>query len=188
MRVSKLICLGALALVACQKEKPARIHLLVGAPPHERTSFAPLSALAEYVEVPGVGNELRIQLASYQAACDRFIPPGPQDASVSLVVQLPGGLIPTAGTYTWSGLVDTDAGVNPLVEKARVIPTARLGRKSYLFQPGGAMALTRVELEPGGTITGTLALEFGGDSEHPATAVSGNFSARVCKLDQVKEP
>jgi hypothetical protein len=164
--------------LGCAERAPT-IDLVVGGGPEARVQFAPQSSLAEYVEGVARPSELRITLAGYEAACDRFVPPAEGQARVTIVVTTPPGSVPTAGSYTWSGSSQTSA-----ARSAFALPSARVGRKSYFFEPGGAVELTRVNLEADGLVQGTLAFEFAGDAQKPATSIRGRFSAKVCRLDR----
>lgn len=164
--------------LACRKSEPApSIVLAVGAQPSERIEFSPRSAFAEYIELPGVKNELRITLASYEASCDRFIAPGEGEASVTVVVVTPPGVVPNKGGFAHGGEPASDAGLTA----AYAAPSVRLGNKSHLLPPGGSIELERVDLALHGRVEGRLAFEFAGSAEHAATVARGAFSARVCR-------
>ncbi len=171
---------GALS-IACRADAPAPIQLGVGPSAAERLSFVPQRTFAEYLVIPGRHNELRITAAEYEASCERFVPPGEGQASVTVTVVTPSDTPPAAGTYAWGGL-GAEAASRP---HAR--PAARVGRTSYQFQPGGSMRLTEVDLD-GGRVAGVLAFEFPGDADHPASSVRGRFLAKICPGGRASPP
>jgi hypothetical protein len=163
-------------VLACRSEPANPLDLAVGSEPRDRTEFSPRSAFAEYVELPGVRNELRITLASYDASCERFIPPGPGQALITIVVVTPDRVVPTPGTYAWNGEAAPAAAVRP-----QAAPNVRLGPASYVLPPGGALELTHVELDLQKQVAGRLAFEFSGDATRAATHARGAFRARICR-------
>lgn len=176
------IALIALVAAACSTERAAPLDLVVGKNPDERLQFTPTESLAEFVEVPDGPSELRLRLAAYPIECGKYVPPTEQQASVSVVVTTPPGQEPTPGTYGWSS---PDAG---LTQQGRALPSARIGRRSYVFEPGGSVRLTRVDLSPDGLVQGLLDFEYPGDGQRPATRLQGRFSAKLCRLDRAEKP
>jgi hypothetical protein len=164
-----------LCCVGCRSEPTSPpIQLALGVDPEDRVEFSPRSAFAEYLELPDARNELRITLASYEASCERFVPPEPAEASLTVAVVTPSGKPPAPGGYGWNG------------EKAPgphgyAVPSARRGGSGHVLAPGGAIELERVELDIGGRIEGRLAFEFSGDAQREATHARGAFRARVCR-------
>jgi hypothetical protein len=153
------------------------VHVRLGPGADDGLELSPRSAFAEYLELPGQRNELRITLASYEASCERFIPPGPGQASVTVVIVTPPEQAASPGVYGWNG----ETAGSARLERAFAAPTVRVGAKSHVLAPGGAVELGRVELDLQGRVEGRLALEFSGDAERPATSVRGPFRARVCR-------
>jgi hypothetical protein len=157
-----------------------------GPPAHEitvvdgpsTTHFAVRSAFAEYVELSGERNELRLTLASYALSCERWVPPREGDAAVTVVIVTPSGVPPTVASYGWTG---TPPREEPL-SAAYALPKAQLGRRSRLFEPGGTIHLSRVQIDPRGAVNGTLAFEFPGEDDRPATRIDGGFHAKMCRL------
>jgi len=132
------------------------------------------------LEIPGAGNELRLLIANHEVSCDAFDPPGSEDVSVSIVITTPVGTEPTPGVYPWLGH-DAHGGEVRSPVKPYAFPTARIGGKSYVFQPGGGAVLKGLSLGKHGSVTGLLNFEFAGDAEQPATLLKGRFSARICR-------
>lgn len=159
----------------------------MGSSPTSQRSFVPITALAEYLELPESRNELRLTLADYELPCDRFVPPQGQQIHVSIVVVTPAGFRPAAGTYAWGGTQGQGGAANePQPPFAR--PKALLGGRGHVFQPGGAVRLTKVALGRHAAVQGVLAFEFAGDAEHEATSLTGSFRARVCKSNLPRTP
>jgi hypothetical protein len=177
--VSRLwLCLFAiLPLVAsCERQEPGQVRLEVGRDDDEHRTFAPVSAFAEYVELPGLRHELTITLASYRASCTEYVPPGDHDALVTVVVTTPTAEPPHPGTYAWGNGGD----------RARSLPTVRLGSRGYELSPGGSITLTDVELQAQGVIAGHLDFEFAGGAERPAQSLHGRFRVRLCRFSQAR--
>jgi hypothetical protein len=54
--------------------------------------------------------------------------------------------------------------------------------RSRLFEPGGTIRLTAIQIDPHGAVSGTLAFEFPGEGDRPATRIDGGFEAKMCRL------
>jgi len=178
---SLILLLVLLPLSACRSETASPIQLVVGNDPTERLTFAPESALAEYVEIPGSGNELRVSLAGYKAACEQFVPPNQGQALVTVVIVSPAGVLPGRGAYGWDGH-PAHGGTRTAPERAYALPSARIEHRNFVIQPGGAIQLTDVMLERAGNVAGLLAFEFSGDAEREASSITGRFEAKICRL------
>lgn len=174
----------AVCLASCQAEPPPPIQLAIGPSDSDRRSFVPQKAFAEFLQMPGGQSELRITLAEYEASCDRFVSPGEGQASVTVAVVTPGAAPPKTGTYAWAPAAapKPDGPAHPYAR-----PSARMGKVSYQFQPGGSIRLTEVDLESG-TVGGVLAFEFPGNSEHPASSIRGRFHAQMCPGEHAAAP
>jgi hypothetical protein len=150
----------------------------LGQTPGERAEFSPKAAFAEYVELPNLRNELRITLASYAAACERFVPPPAGETSVTITLLTPPGIKPGPATYPW-GEIPADAKTRtPTTPIAQ--PVARLGKTGFVFPPGGTLELSKAELAQDGEVRGLLAFEFPGTAGQPATSLKGSFAAKIC--------
>jgi hypothetical protein len=176
------VALAALSFGCKQPaESSAVVELKVGGAREQPTNFRARTSLAQYVEIPGQGNELRLTIASYDASCDVFTPPpSSDDVSVSIVITTPSGVAPASGTYPWLGH-EAHGGERTSPAKAYSFPTARIGNKSHVFQPGGGVLLKGLSLGKHGSVSGLLNFEFSGDAEKPATSLKGRFSARICR-------
>jgi hypothetical protein len=168
-RYELALCMALVA--ACSKKETPEIQVLVGTLPDEKQSFVPATALAEYVALPGRENQLRIMLASYPTACERFVAPGRGQVLVNVVVTTPPDQPPVARSYPWPGGT----------AKNTAMPSAHLDHRSYEFPPGGELQLRRVELDPHGSVEGVLDFSFPGDAEQSAKRLSGAFEARICR-------
>jgi hypothetical protein len=159
-------------LTGCSRAEKPSVQLVVGANPNETTSFSPEVSFAEYVAIRGSHTELRITVASYAASCERFVAPGPDQALVTVVVTTPADDPPHLASYPWSGPSD----------RARAAPSARVGSRGYEFPPGGELTLTRVELEPQGSVAGSFNFEFPGNADTTQKGLHGRFEARLCRF------
>jgi hypothetical protein len=188
VRLRRLGLLAALlAAAGCDSpgDGQTSVELRVGQGAADSLSFSTETSLAEYTEVPGSGNELRLTLASYEASCDEFIPPGKGDASVSVVIVTPEGVTPTSGVYPWLGH-EAHGGTATSPEKPYSFPTARIESKSFTFRAGGGVVVKNLTLNRHGSVSGLLNFEFAGDAESPATSVQGRFSAKICRYNSAK--
>lgn len=164
------------AAIACERPPAPEITVVDGA---STTHFTVRSAFAEYVELPGEHNELRLTLASYAVSCERWLPPhGDEDAALTVVIVTPPAVPPAAASYGWTGIPPRD---EPL-HAPYALPKAQFGSRSRLFEPGGEIHLATVQIDPHGTVSGTLAFEFPGEGERPATRIDGGFQAKMCRL------
>ena len=170
------VTLAGVALSGCARDAPNELTVVDGA---TITHFPVRGAFAEYVELPGAPNELRLSLASYPVSCERFVPPKEGDSLVTVVVVLPPGQVPVVGSYAWAGVPAQGA---QEATTAYALPKATFGTHSRLFEPGGALKLTAVQLDPRGVVSGTLAFEFPGEGDRPATRIDGRFDAKMCRL------
>lgn len=165
---------GAFLLSGCARKPASEITVIDG----DRTTRFPVkSAFAEYVELPGERNELRLTLADHPVSCERWTPPKDGETAVTVVVVLPPGIRPTVSTYGWTGL----PAPGEALRAAYALPKALLGTRSRLFEPGGMLRLSAVQLDAHGTVAGTLAFEFPGQGDRPATRVDGAFEAKMCR-------
>jgi hypothetical protein len=179
VNAARAACLGrgllALSLGACSKPKADVLTIVEGT---STSRFTVKSAFADYVELPGARNELRITLAGYPASCDRWTPPGEDERLVTVVVVTPPDAKPAVATYPWLGLPPD----GEPVREPYALPKALHGKTSRLFDPGGGISLTGVALEQHGSIRGTLAFEFPGAADRPATRIEGSFTAPLCRV------
>jgi len=178
-----LLLLGLLAALTagCEEASAPPVELVVGV--GEPVLFKPQVAFAEYVELPGLRNELRITLASYEASCERFIPPEAGQAVVTVVISTPPSLAIQPGSYTWAG--PELRGLSGSVQEHPVAePTARIGAKSYLFGPGGGVQLQVLNLDQYGEVSGILSFEGPAAAQHGATRIRGRFRAKICRSNR----
>jgi hypothetical protein len=160
---------------ACEHAAGHEVTVVDGA---TTTHFAARSAFVEYVELPGDHNELRLTLASYAVSCERWLPPRDDDAALTVVIVMPPAVRPAVASYGWTGVPPKE---EPL-HAAYALPKAQFGNRSRLFEPGGEIRLAGVQLDPHGMINGTLAFEFPGEGERPATRIDGAFVAKMCRF------
>ena len=178
-RASILVgCFWALLLGACDSTERTPIQLEVGRAEDERHSFVPAAAFAEYVELPGERHELTLTLASYRASCSEFVPPGAGQTLVTVLVTAPINEPLGPASYP-SGAPSARPGASP---------TVRLGSRAYELSPGGALALSEVDLQPQGVVAGRLNFEFAGTADKPAQRLEGRFRARICRFSRARAP
>lgn len=176
--LDRALCAALAVLVAsCEDEGAPTLDVVLDATRGETHGFQPKSAFAEYVEVDDLRHEVRVTLASYETSCDEYRAPEEDDVVVTLVLMSPPDKPPAAMDYLFGGLPDLQAPI----EEPVVLPKARVGSKSHLFQPGGSVKLTAVTLEPRGSLEGRVDLSYPGDADHPATRLQGRFSAWICR-------
>ena len=171
----------ALALPACRVKKAAPIQLIAGPAAEDRIEFVPQAAFAEYFELEGLRNELRITLTSYQASCHDFAAPKAREVSVVISVIAPAGTALGSGTYAWAGH-EAHGGTAAKPEKTFAAPTVRIGGRGFALPPGGTLELKSVSKALNGSIGGYLAFEFPGDADQSATSLRGNFDAKLCRV------
>jgi hypothetical protein len=174
--VSAAACgvLLSICLAGCSRQTPSELTVTDG---DATTRFVVKGAFAEYVELPGDRNELRLALADHPISCERWLPPKDGENTVTVVLVLPSDARPAVATYGWTGLPPPE---EPL-KAPYALPKAQLGGRSRLFEPGGSLRLSVVQLDVHGTVSGTLAFEFPGQGERPATRLDGNFEAKMCR-------
>lgn len=136
------------------------------------------SAFAEYLELGSLRSEIRLTLASYPVSCERWIPPPDAEAAVTVVIVLPAGSRPAAGSFAFRGVPPPEEPVR----EAYAVPKVLLGRRSRLLEPGGTLKLGTLQTEPHGSVTGLLAFEYPGTAERPATRLEGAFTAKMCRV------
>jgi hypothetical protein len=100
--------------------------------------------------------------------------------SLAVRVLLPGTGKLTPGSYP---ILSGEQGEG----RARALPTVKLRGRRVELRPGGELELREVDLSPQGSVAGLLKFEFPGDAEHPATRVSGRFSAHFCRISRLRE-
>jgi hypothetical protein len=164
-----------ISCISCEERKAHEITIADGA---TTTRLTTQSEFAEYIALPDDHNELRLTLASYPVSCDRWVPPADGQTLITVVIVLPPEASPAPGSYGWTGIPTSE---EPL-RASYALPKAHFGNRARLFEPGGAVRLTRVQLDPHGSVAGTLAFEFPGEADRPATRIDGNFEAHVCRV------
>lgn len=184
---SRTLALGAAVVAvatACRESEPTTLHVATGTGADEHHAFTPRSALATYLELPGLRNELTFVLSEHESACDRFVPPPEGGVVVSLTLLLPPATVPSPGTYP----ATAPSSSREPVRSPRALVVVRVGGASHALQPGGSLRLEHAGIRVGDTISGVLAFAFPGDQTREATRVDGRFSATVCRSATAPEP
>jgi hypothetical protein len=169
---------------ACQSAPVPVVHVNLGARPEQRRSFQPKSSLAEYVDLPGNGAELRVLLSSHELSCDSPINLSDDQILVVLTFAVSNGQKLGKASYVWSAPVEGEksqpTAQTPLA--GTVMPYVRLGKHGYVIPPGGQAEITDISLDPQGAVRGLLRLEQPGAVGVSATSILGSFSARWCRV------
>ncbi|MDX2052049.1 MAG: hypothetical protein SFV15_06645 [Polyangiaceae bacterium] len=180
-------CVVSLTLVmaapACRNEPVAEVEFSL-ASPALRQRFEPRSSLAEYLELPAAGSELRITLSSYPLSCDAFRAPEDGEILVTITITTPPGVAITPRAYPWEG---TAEGVPPRAE-GQAEPIVRIGKKSWALEPGGQVKIRQAALDRQGSVSGILDLEFPGTAQQSASRLSGAFEAKLCQVERRNAP
>jgi hypothetical protein len=167
-------CAVVTCLLGCEPSSAHELTIVDGA---DTIRFPATSAFAEYVELPGVRNELRIMLASYPLSCEHWEAPKEGQYALSITVVTPAAQKPAPASYPWTGLPPRDQPV----QEGYALPKALLGGHSRLFDPGGAVRLGAVAVDLHASVVGALAFEYPGDGNRPATRIDGGFEAKICR-------
>lgn len=169
-----MVCAASACILGCEASHVHDLSIVDGV---DTIHFATTSAFAEYVELPGAHNELRITLASYPLSCEHWEPPKEGQYALSITVVTPATQKPAPASYPWTGLPPHEQPV----QEPYAMPKVLLGGHSRLFEPGGALRLSAVPLDLHAWVVGALAFEYPGDGNRPATRVDGGFEAKICR-------
>ncbi len=188
-RVAQLFVLATFAISAtgCSRLQGAEgstVELTVGS---ETERFEIRTAFAEYWELSGEADELRITLASYEASCTHFVPPPEGGMVATISVLVPDNVRITTGDYPWAGL-PAAGGTPRRPESAYALPFARKGTEGKLLAPGGGLHLTELQLRTHGHVGGLLAFQGTSEDPHAATRLTGPFRARLCRYAPLPSP
>lgn len=169
---------------ACQSEPVPVVHVNLGNAPAQRRSFQPKSSLAEYVELPGVGAELRVLLSSHEMTCDGPIHLLDDQILVSLTFTVPNGQKLSKMAFVWPLPTEPSKVDDPraAATTATVMPFVRIGKVGHEVPPGGQVEITELVLDPQGTVRGLLRLEQPGAQGVSASSILGSFTARWCRV------
>jgi hypothetical protein len=180
----RALLLFAVLTSGCESQPVPVVHVNLGNLPEERRSFQPKAALAEYVELPGAGAELRVLLSSHELSCENLLPLSPEQVLVSLTFSVPAGqrLVPMAYPWTAPTSDGQAAEAAPSPTSAAVLPFVRLGKQGRAIPPGGQAEITELTLDPQGSVRGILRFEQPGAVGVPATSLLGSFHARWCRV------
>jgi hypothetical protein len=182
-----LFCAAALALTAnagCQQEQRASVELTVAG---ETSRFEIQTALAEYWELAGEADELRVTLASFPISCEKFTPPPEGQAIITVSVLVPEGKRLALGDYPWTGLESLgDTPRQPAV--AYALPYVRVPGRGFALAPGGAVRVAEFEPRVHGRVAGLLSFQGVSDDAAAATRLSGRFEAKLCRYSPLPAP
>ncbi len=170
----------ALSTAGCSKlAKPEAqsIELTIG---NETRRFDVRTAFAEYWELSGEADELRITLASYDASCSHFVPPPEDGVVVTVQVLVPNDTRIALGDFPWAG-AEAHGGSARHPEHAYALPYARRGKHGFALAPGGGIRLSELELGSHGQVGGLLSFQGRSEDPNAATRLTGTFRARICR-------
>lgn len=165
-----------LVTTGCTRRQAPEIVLELGS---TRFSFVPESAFAEYYELSGESDRLRLTFASYKTGCDRYVPPAEGEVIVTVTLRVPPGEALTPAEFSWKGLGEEPRNAT----EKDALPFVRLAREGRLLDPGGLVRLALFEKNPFGRVEGTL--EFQGKKEEGGAstgALRGDFKTRLCRV------
>jgi hypothetical protein len=180
-RWSRLLLGSALlvALISCREQRAAPIRIVLGPSPADEVTLTPRASLAEYIEVSPAETDLLLSFTTEERSCDSA-PEVSQDAvGLSLRIVLPEGQKLAVGSFPL--LADSQG-----AKGGYATATVKLRGQRRALLPGGSVELKALDLNPQGSVEGLLKLEFPGDAEHPASRVSGRFSAYFCRINRLR--
>lgn len=166
-------------MAGCRDNASAPIRIVLGPTLADELTLVPRASLAELIEISPSESALLLTLTSGARTCDAKAVPDPAAASVALRLWLPAGAKLEPGKYP---LLD---GQHPS-DKPYAVATVKLGERRKELRAGGDFEISRVDASPQGTLDGLLKLEFAGDAAHPATRVSGHFTAHFCRINRLR--
>jgi hypothetical protein len=172
--------LAFLWLAACRDSSAAPIRIVAGPAPADQVTLVPRAALAEYIEIGPSESTLLLTLSSVERSCESGLDPPGDVVSLAVRVTLPGPGKLTPGTYPNVAAAQREG-------RAYALPTVKLRGRRTELRPGGELELRDVDLSPGANVSGLLKFESPGDAEHPATRVSGRFSAHFCRVSRLRD-
>lgn len=169
---------------SCSREQRPSIELTTGG---ATVRFETQTAIAEYWELSGQADELRITLASYPASCDRFVPPPEGETAVTVQILVPEGKRIALGDYPWTGLENhREAPRNPTT--AYALPFVRVAGRGYPLAPGGAVRIAQFEPRIHGRVAGLLSFQGVSEDADAATRLTGRFEAKLCRYSPLPAP
>ena len=169
----------ALSLAGCRDDAAPPLHLVLGPAREDEVTLVPKAALAELIEITPTETELHLTLSSVERGCDAPVTSNPEAITLALRLRLPGGAKLDPGRYPV-------AEPNPAADKPQALATVKLRGRRIDLHPGGDLELQQVDASPQGSVDGLLKLDYAGDAEHPATRVSGRFSAHFCRINRLR--
>jgi len=188
---ASMLLLGSQAACTSVEEPP--ITLQVG--PDRILHFSPQSAYAQYFELPGEGDVLRIILASYPVPCKSYVPPGKGDVYVTVTVHSEAGQSMVGREFAWEGLPvaffsashpaagAAPSGSTEALSPNWALPYVRLAQEGRPLPPGGQVKITKFSREPFGVVEGEFKFSDAGDGEAATAALLGSFRVQLCHVE-----
>ena len=178
-------------LLGCERDDPTRkLTLQVG--PDQILGFVPKAGYAQYFEIPGRGDLLRIVLASYPITCHRFVPPRPGDVYLTVTVHAENGHPLVGEKIPWTKVPDhllpLEEGQPPPSDAEPpqavwALPMIRLAEDARPLPPGGHLSLSRLAREPYGVVEGEFHFNDASEGEAASAALLGPFHVQLCHVD-----
>jgi hypothetical protein len=160
---------GALLFVVCACSRPRNGELLVALGPSVQKQFVPKSAFAEYFELAGAPDQLRVTLASYTTDCDHWTPPPPGEVMVSLIFEIAPGRPLALGDYARPAAAGAPT----------ALPFVRTSERGRVLPANGKATLAQLERGLHGQVRGQL--DFRTVTEGETAVLAGPFAARICR-------
>lgn len=191
-RPSTKLLLLSMGAIGCKSDTKHELTLQVG--PDRIIRFAPTAGFAQYFEIPGQDDRLRIVLASYDVGCNSYVPPDQGQVYVSVTVQarpgetLLGKKIPWEGTKQQLTAAETAAKDEEQNQDtsdtvfAYALPFVRLAKDARPLPPGGYITIRKFDREPYGTIEGEFEFSDAGEGEAATAALLGPFRVQLCHV------
>ncbi len=191
--------LGALPIMTgCREVHHQELTLQVG--PAEVLRFAPASGYAQYFEIPGRGDILRLVFASYPLTCPKFETPARGEVYLSVTVQAESGETLVGRKIPWEGIpsshgteADSNAADSDSPPPVWALPMIRLFEDARPLPPGGFVTLNALSREAYGVVEGEFHFSDAGEGEAASAALMGPFRLQLChaeldatRMDQVE--
>ena len=173
--VCLLVSLGSSGCMGKARQDVPEIELQVG--PTRTYRFAPRTALARYVEIPGKPDELKILIANYAIRCDGYIPPAAGEVLITATVRVPSGELIEPGEYPRSvSHEEFQLGVRG------ALPFVRLDNEGRSLPGGGHLAIDTLQKVQNGLVAGEFLFQDGGAGQPTTSGLRGAFQAKLCQV------
>ncbi len=184
--------LFALCVTAgCNEPPNQELSLQVG--PDRILRFSPTSGFAQYFEVPGQGDLVRVVLSNYPLRCPVFEPPKPGQVYISITIRAETGQTIIGEKIPWNGIPaeflpqedDALPRRSPVTETPKVwaLPMIRLFEDARPLPAGGYLTVSDLSREPYGVLEGEFHFSDAGEGEAASAALLGPFRVQFCHTE-----